>query len=199
MDKSARYLLAAIQAIIGYEWLVSGADKLLLGRFPQGLADTLREGLHENPNGWFVELIQSLVLPHSLFFGYVIEIVELLIGMALLAGALTLIGKLPGRTERGYRLALVEVAAAGVAALGCAFLCANFHFFIGDGMLSGINAAHAYDEGIDLDTLLVPIALVIAFANLRLLAQMLGPETLRRWRLAFAGGPAAREHHITPA
>jgi len=34
--KKARLLLVAIQAIPGWEWLMSGGNKLLAGTFPQG-------------------------------------------------------------------------------------------------------------------------------------------------------------------
>lgn len=51
MRKDIRNLLAAVQAIAGYEWLISGANKLLLGTFPQQLGSTISDGLKENPNG----------------------------------------------------------------------------------------------------------------------------------------------------
>ncbi len=42
LNRTARYLLAAIQAIIGWEWLMSGGNKVLAGTFPQGLAGSRR-------------------------------------------------------------------------------------------------------------------------------------------------------------
>lgn len=51
MRKDIRNLLAAVQAIVGYEWLISGANKLLLGTFPQQLGSTIGDGLKDNPNG----------------------------------------------------------------------------------------------------------------------------------------------------
>lgn len=197
MEKGTRYLLAAFQAILGYEWLISGANKLISGRFPQGLADTLHEGMGDNPNVWYSGFLHAVVIPQSIFFGYLIEFAELAMGIALLAGALALIGRLPARGERGFALAAGEIAAAAVAALGCAFLCVNFHFFMGNGMLSALNPSAPFDEGIDLDTLLVPLALVIAFANGRLLLLgMLGPETLAGWQ-ALAARFAPRLEHAT--
>jgi hypothetical protein len=41
LNRTARYLLAAIQAIIGWEWIMSGCNKILSGNFPQGLSDAL--------------------------------------------------------------------------------------------------------------------------------------------------------------
>lgn len=57
LQKSTRYLLAALQAILGWEWLMSGGDKLLAGTFPQGLGATLANGIDSNPNGWYVDFL----------------------------------------------------------------------------------------------------------------------------------------------
>ena len=54
LNRTARYLLAAIQAILGWEWLMSGGNKLLSGTFPQGLATTLTDNFKHNPNNWYV-------------------------------------------------------------------------------------------------------------------------------------------------
>lgn len=179
-SKGTRYLLAAIQAIVGYEWLVSGANKILSGTFPQGLASTLTDGLKDNPNGWYVAFLQGVVVPHSVFFGYVIEFCELGMGLALLAGALLLCGRLPKRGERFYELARVEVGAAAVAAFLCILLCVNFHFWMGDGIISAVNPGNAFDEGIDLDTLLPPISAILCALNVRLLIWMIGDGVVQR-------------------
>ena len=181
MSKGTRYLLAAIQAIVGYEWLISGANKLLSGRFPQGLAGALSDGLNGNRNGWYVGLLRAVVLSHSVTFGYLIEVCELGTGVALLAGAALLCGRLPARGERHYRLACLEIGAAAAAAALCAFVCVNFHFWMGDGVISAVNPAHPFDEGVDLDTLLPPIAVVICAANLRLLIGLIGDDVVRGW------------------
>ncbi len=172
LSRDARWVAAAVQAVIAWEWLVSGANKVLAGNFPQGLADTLNEGIQDNPNGWYVSLLQQIVLPHSVAFGYVIEAAELFIGIALFIGVVVLIGPVRRRVTPQYRLAVGEVAAAMVAALLCAFLCVNFHFFMGDGIFPWFNPANAFDEGITLDTLMPPVAIVLFFVNARLLVEM---------------------------
>lgn len=180
-SKGTRTLLALIQAIIGYEWLVSGANKVLSGQFPQGLADTLVDGVKDNPNGWYVSFLNAVVIPHGVFFGYLIELAEVGIGLALLGGALLLLGHLPTRGERYYRLARFEVGAAAVAAFACVVLCINFHFFMGDGFVSALNPGAPFDEGIDLDTLLPPIAAIVGALNTRLLIGMIGDDVVRGW------------------
>ncbi len=180
VHRDARYPMAAVQGILGWEWLVSGANKVLSGAFPSGLGGTLSNGLKDNPNNWYVAFVQSAILPHSLFFGYAIEIAEVLAGIALITGALLLIGGPRRRGEPQYRPAVALVGASVLAALTCAFLCVNFHFFMGDGILPGIDPSHPYNEGVSLDTLMAPIALVTVFFNLHVLSYMTGVPTTER-------------------
>jgi hypothetical protein len=170
----ARYIAAAVQGVIAWEWLVSGANKLLLGTFPQDLADTLNEGITSNPNGWYVSFLRQVVIPHSTFIGYMIEYTELLIGIALLMGVVLLLGPVRRRGEAQYRLAVAEMSAAAIAAAACAFLCINFHFFMGDGLFPGLDIGRAFDEGISLDTLMPPLSLLVLYVNVRALCDMTG-------------------------
>lgn len=172
LQKETRYLAAALQGILGWEWLVSGVNKVASGSFPNGLAAILSDGVKSNPNGWYVAFLRTVVLPHSVAFGYTIEAVEVLVGLALLASAVALLGGLRQRGEPQYRLAVTQVAAAAVAALACIALCVNFHFFMGDGVLPGISASKAFNEGVDLDTLMPPLALVVLVFNLYALRLM---------------------------
>lgn len=186
-SKGTRTLLALIQAVVGYEWLISGANKVLSGQFPQNLAGTLTDSLKDNPNDWYVSFLRSVVLPHSVFFGYLIELAEVGIGLALLGGALLLIGHLPTRGERYSRLARFEIGAAALAAFACVVLCVNFHFFMGDGLISALNPGNPFDEGIDLDTLLPPIAAIVGVFNTRLLIALIGDEVVRGWFRRLGG------------
>lgn len=178
-SKGTRILLALIQAIVGYEWLVSGANKVLSGQFPQGLAAALDGGLKGNPNGWYVSFVRAVVLPHSVFYGYLIELAEVGIGLALLGGALLLIGHIPTRGAPFYRLARAEIGAAAIAAFACLVLCVNFHFYMGDGLISALNPGNPFDQGIDLDTLLPPIAAIVCVLNIRLLIWLIGDDLVR--------------------
>ena len=199
VHRDARYVAAAVEVIVGWEWLVSGANKVLSGTFPSGLAGTLSDGIKANPNGWYVTFLQAVVLPHSALFGYMIEIAEVLAGLALLSGALVLIGGIRRRGESQYRLAMAQISAATLAALTCAFLCVNFHFFMGDGILPGLNPSQGFNEGIDLDTLMLPMALLILFFNLYVLSDASGVpimemprRAVERVRSPFRHGQPAR-------
>jgi len=165
LTRAARYVLAAIQLIIGWEWFVSGTNKVLSGTFPQSLLDTLNTGTQDNPNSWYVSFLHNVVVPHSVSFGYMIEWTEVMVGLALLAGALILIGKprMRGDPQHGLVVAC-SVAVILLAAVG-AFFTVNFHFWMGHGIIPGMGAAPT-DEGIDLDALIPPFALVIIIANL---------------------------------
>ncbi len=187
-SNGTRYLLAAVQAVVGYEWLVSGANKVLSGAFPQGLADALQEGLRDNPNVWYVDFVRGVVLPQSVVYGYLIQYCELAAGVALLIGALVLCGRLPERGQPYHRLAVAEVAAVTVACFGCFLLCVNLHFWMGDGLISSVNTTKAFDEGIDLDTLLPPLSLILLVMNGRLLIALTGMSSMHaRFRARFAG------------
>src|SRR5579864_8853890 len=102
----ARVLLAAIQAIIGWEWLMSGGNKLLSGTFHQRRADVLNTNMKDNPNAWYVAFLKQTILPHSISYGYFIEWTEVTIGITLLSGALVLLGRPRLAGEPQYRLAV---------------------------------------------------------------------------------------------
>lgn len=200
VHRDARYVAAALQGIVGWEWLVSGANKVLSGTFPTGMADTLNSGMKDNPNGWYVAFLQAVVLPHSILFGYLIEVAEVLAGLGLLAGTLLLVGGIRSRGEPQYRIAVAQIAAAALAALTCIFLCVNFHFFMGDGILPGLDPTHAFDQGVDLDTLMPPMALLILVFNLYVLGDMSGVPIVDFPRRAAecVRSLVAHERHAAP-
>lgn len=174
VHKTTRYLLAAVQAIIGWEWVMSGGNKLLAGNFPQSLGAALANGIDGNPNGWYVRFLQSFVLPNSVFFGYLIEWSEVIIGVVLLTGAFVLLSKPRFRGDPQYRLAIgYSIAVMLVAALG-AIQNINFHFWMGGWVIPTFNPTAPYNEGVDLDGLLPPLSLVIIIAQLALLREVQG-------------------------
>ncbi len=126
--------LVGLQLIVGYEWLLAGGDKLLLGTFPaqlRGLLVMTVGGGHLV--GFFVAILQGLVMPNALLFGYLIESGETLAGLGLIAaGLVALLRPLAGRSLSGTSAAmfvygdrllerLAPLAAAGAGLLGISY------------------------------------------------------------------------------
>ena len=174
LNRSTRYLLASIEAIIGWEWLMSGGNKLLSGTFPQGLAYALKNGMNGNPNGWYVNILQAVVVPHSVFYGYLVEWSEVAIGLALLGGALMLLGEPRMRGEAQHGLAVAYSYVVILAAAGAAFQTINFHFLMGGWVFPVFNPSAPFNKGVDLDGFIPPICLVIIIANLAMIRELRG-------------------------
>ena len=133
-NRTPNIALAGLQLLVGYEWLLAGGDKFLLGTFPAqlgGLLNTLVSSGHLA--GFFVALLQGLVAPNAALFGYLIESGETLAGLGLVtAGLVELLRPLAGRSFSGtsatifvYGDRLLErlapLAAAGAGLLGVSY------------------------------------------------------------------------------
>ena len=153
--------LLLVEIIIGYEWFVSGLVKLVRGDFPAGLATEMSEKLAKAPV-WYGRFLKAAVVPNAEFFGYLIEICEILAGVALIVGPLLW---LFAWVRLSDRMRVTVLLAISVAAIGGAFLAINLHLF---------NAARhpwlipesGFDEGIDLDSVLPAIQIVIAAVSI---------------------------------
>src|SRR6266849_9078688 len=95
--------LAGLQLLIGYEWLLAGGDKLLLGAFPAqlgGMLLTLVSGGHLV--SFFAAILQGLVAPNAVLFGHLVELDVTLAVLGLMAaGLVSLLRPLAGRHLRG--------------------------------------------------------------------------------------------------
>jgi uncharacterized membrane protein YphA (DoxX/SURF4 family) len=138
--------LRLIQLAIGWEWLASGLTKLAHGDFPGGLASQIR-GMDASAPGWFRGVLGAVVLPHAAAWGYAIEVGEVAIGAVLIVTAL----RSPGWLRRLAPVGLV----AGALLAACFALASGSTFGLG-------LAGDSFDEGVDLDTLLVPLQLALA-------------------------------------
>jgi len=126
--------LIGLQLIVGYEWLLGGVDKLLLGTFPARLDGLLAQSVSGGQLvGFFSAILQRLVEPNAVFFGYLIEWGETLAGLGLItAGLVALLrplaerhlkGTLAGVFALGVHLLdlLAPIVAAGAGLLGLSF------------------------------------------------------------------------------
>ena len=126
--------LAGLQIIVGYEWLLAGGDKLLLGGFPAQLGKLLLTIVNGGQLlGFFASILRELVVPNAALFGYLIEWGETLAGLGLVtAGLLALLrplverstgGKSAAMFVSGFRLVerLAPLAAVGAGLLGLSY------------------------------------------------------------------------------
>lgn len=169
-DRTGRLSLVGllfVQLFIGYEWFLSGLSKIYRGGFPSGLAGELRDKSKDAP-GWYKRFLDTSVIPNGHAFGYLIEIGELLVGIALIAAALVWLLRWD-KLSSSRRVAVLLVTA--LASLGGIFMAVNFHLANG--------APHAwlvpksgFDEGVDLDSLLPALQLVLIAVSVGLLRSL---------------------------
>jgi thiosulfate dehydrogenase (quinone) large subunit len=152
--------LLLVQICLGYEWLVSGLTKLAHGDFPSGLRGELADMGKQSP-GWYRDLLTNAIEPHAQVVGYGIEIAELLLGVVLLAAAIVWLARGARLSDRARLTIQFAIGAASILAL---LLLVNFELANGGGFGMRL-AADSFDEGLDLDTLLIGLHLVmLAFA-----------------------------------
>jgi uncharacterized membrane protein YphA (DoxX/SURF4 family) len=163
-----------VEVIIGYEWFMSGLVKFVRGDFPSGLAaELLKKSAEMAP--WYGTFIKGAVIPNGVIFGYAIEVAELLAGVALIAAPLIWLFVWSHVSDRLRLLGLLSVASA---AIGGAFLAINLHL-ANAGSHPWLLPGDGFDEGIDLDSVLPAIQIVIATVSIVL---------FRRIRRAKASG-----------
>jgi thiosulfate dehydrogenase [quinone] large subunit len=153
--------LLLIQLLVGYEWLMSGLTKIVRGGFPSGLAAELKDKSKGAP-GWYRSFLDATVIPHASAFGYLIEIGELFVGLALVAAALVWLLRWERLADPGRVAVLVATALASVAAI---FMAVNFHLANG-APHPWLVPKDGFDEGIDLDSLLPAVQLVLIGVSL---------------------------------
>jgi thiosulfate dehydrogenase [quinone] large subunit len=152
----AAWGIALVEVAIGYEWLLSGLNKVLSADFSSGLAHELQTSLQGNPNAWYGSLTSTLVLPHTHLFAALVEVGELLVAAGMFAGAaLWVSGRLASsRVARLLNLGAIAALVGGV------LMSVNYALLGGD-TLPGINAANPFNEGLSIDSLLAMIGVCL--------------------------------------
>ena len=131
--------LVGLQLLLGYEWLLAGGDKFLLGAFPAQLGGLLSASVHGGHLvGFFVAILQGLVAPNAVLFGYLIESGETLAGLGLItAGLVALLRPLAGRSLSGRSATWFAYGdwllqrLAPLAAIGAGLLGVSYFFLDG--------------------------------------------------------------------
>ena len=153
--------LLLVQIFVGYEWFMSGVTKIYRGGFPSGLALELTEKSQGAP-AWYKSFLDGSIIPNATAFGYLIEIGEVLIGVALIGAGLVWLFRWD-RLPEGGQIATLLVTA--LASLGAVVMAVNFHLANGASH-PWLIPTSGFDEGIDLDSLLPAIQLVFVGASL---------------------------------
>jgi len=156
--------LLAVQLFIGYEWLMSALSKILADDFAGSLGATLSDAA-AGQAGWYKDFIDTVVVPNGPLFGSLVMAGELAVGIALVAASLVGMFRW-GRLTLGQRRLLLGVMA--VSSFVGAFMSLNFHLAMG-ATAPWVISPDPNDQGVDLDSLLVMLQLVVAFASLYLM------------------------------
>ena len=164
---TARYGVAglmAVQAFVGYEWFMSGLAKLWRGGFAAGLANELTDK-SAGVTGWYRTLLDKTIIPHAWFVGWVVLTAELAIGISLMGAAIAWAGRGRRLSRAAWTVTLSLTATAALAAtvLNVAFHLANASPH------PWLIPKDGFDEGVDLDSLLPMVQLVLFAVSARLL------------------------------
>lgn len=151
----------AVEMVVGYEWFMSGLVKFVRGGFPAGLAGELTTK-SAGTSAWYASFLKDAVILSAVGFGYTIETAELLAGVALLAGPLIWLVAWD-RISDLFRSAILFFIAA--SAIGATFLALNLHL-ANAASHAWLIPADGFDEGIDLDSVLPAIQIVIAVVSI---------------------------------
>ena len=158
------FWLCVVQAILAYEWLVSGLDKLLDRGFSGQLSAILSQGTQGTAGSFYGGVIAHLVLPNHTLIALLTPWIETSMGSIMMLGAVLWMV---------YPRAHITDLVAGVACLAlltAATLDLNY-YLLGGGGLPWINPANATQPGINVDVMLLLIALTLCAANAQALVQ----------------------------
>jgi thiosulfate dehydrogenase [quinone] large subunit len=156
--------LCVIQAILAYEWLVSGLDKLLDRGFSGQLSALLTQGAQGTAGSLYGAVIAHLALPNHTLFTLLIPWTETSIGGIMLLGAIL------WTVYPSAHVTDLVAGAACLALLTAATLDLNY-YLLGGGGLPWIDPANATEPGINVDVMLLLVALALGAANAQTVLQ----------------------------
>jgi len=187
-SKAAITLLAFVQAVIGFEWVRAGYEKVSDAAFISGMAQTLGVFAGKNPTGWYKDLLTGIAVPNATIFGWLVAYGEFFAGVALLVTAAFYLTQLYVYQLRDRFTPVTNSAVALVALIGGAFMSINFWF-----------AAGWLSASTDSVTLVMALMqVVLAVATIALLAVVNKPTNV--WDEIFTPEPKTRvferEHEL---
>jgi uncharacterized membrane protein YphA (DoxX/SURF4 family) len=162
--------LVTVQAILAYEWLISGIDKWADSLFAAHLTTLLRASTQGNRYGWYGAFLSQVILPLRGFFAVMVQVAEPSIGLLLLLGAGVWL------VRPGGQLALSAGWAACLALVGSACLALNYFLQAGS-PLPGVNPSSSLIPGLDVNLVIALLSLALLAANLQALRARGRPAT----------------------
>jgi uncharacterized membrane protein YphA (DoxX/SURF4 family) len=157
----------AIQFFLGYEWFMSGFSKIVAGDFASGLAATLSD-MTRDQSGWYKSFVDGVVIPNGQMFGNLVMVGEIGLGIVMVVAAIVWLTRW-SQLSVGERTILL--GAVALAALVGSFVSLNFHVAVGATAPWLISPDPNY-HGVDLDSLMVVMQLVLAVVSLRCMVSL---------------------------
>jgi uncharacterized membrane protein YphA (DoxX/SURF4 family) len=156
-------VILLIQAWLGYEFLISGWNKIAVNStFTSGLGSYLkiRAGAEANSYSSF---INRNIIPHAATFGYLIEWAEVLTGALLILAVLTLF--IPKKVNSPVQKTVAVLSILSLAGI----LLMSLNFYLMTGSLTLLPGGNPYIPGVSFDFFIVLLALVLIAWNIALL------------------------------
>jgi uncharacterized membrane protein YphA (DoxX/SURF4 family) len=156
-----------VQFFLGYEWLMSGLSKVVAGDFASGLAATLSD-MTRDQSGWYKSFVDGVVIPNGRLFGNLVMVGEIGLGIVMVVAAIVWLTRWSQLSVGGRTILLGAVAIAAVVG---SFMSLNFHLAMG-ATAPWVISPDPNDQGVDLDSLMAAMQLVLAAASLRYLVSL---------------------------
>jgi uncharacterized membrane protein YphA (DoxX/SURF4 family) len=163
-------VLALVQAVIGFEWLRAGWEKVDNPNFVAGMGKTIGAFASKNPTSWYKDFLTTFAAPNATVLGWLVAYGELLAGIALLVAAALYVLNIQQYPVFGA----VTSAVALAALVGGAFMSINFWFAAGWLSVS--------TDGLNLQMFLIQV--VLGGATIALLAGEGEKETVDEFEFA---------------
>lgn len=127
-NRAAIAVIALVQAVVGFEWVKAGWEKVSDPNFIGGLERTIGVFASKNPTGWYKDFLTGTVSPNATLFGWLVAYGEFIAGVVLLIAAASYL--FYGSGADVVSRFVVPIGAV-TALTGGAFLSANFWFAAG--------------------------------------------------------------------
>jgi len=107
IHKYVNIIWTALRIWLGYQWISSGLEKVTGSGWIGSTAGTAITGFlkgalakaggaHPAVQSWYAAFIKNIALPNATTFSYLVAFGELIVGISLILGALTVVGLIAG-------------------------------------------------------------------------------------------------------